>query len=551
MRKYGEVMKMKVRKFSLSKKFFFAIVIQIIICNVILALSVRAKGMDVVRNEIRNTAMNYAILAANRIDGDKFDDIGEGDEESAQFEEIKSIFQDFLVVEDIQFVYSFRVDDEENVTFVVDADSEDPAVIGEEYDSLEGILLAQNGQANADEEISEDEWGSYYSAYAPIMTGDRVVGVVGVDIDSSLAGKKISGLVHIIIFMCLLVCVLALVALSILSKELTKGFVILNTKIRELSDGSGDLNRRIDINSGDELEVLAESINGLLAEMGQLVGKIANMTDINANTIREMNSQVMELSANMEECSATSEAISNSLSNTSDEVMLLSKEVSQVEELVNKEYLLAKESKETATKNRDYAVSKIQSIKKQIDAATESAKSVEQVDEVTDKIKSIALQTRILSLNAQVEAARAGEHGQGFAVVATEVERLSEQIHGAVDEIGVINEQVIAAMKEIVKNMNDIVAFIDKDVFEDYTEYAKLGEAYGTATSSISETMSALKNKSEYITRVVNDADRSIRDISNAVSDSAGQIEKVNMASSEIAEGMSELLKNQLIRNMK
>jgi len=49
----------------------------------------------------------------------------------------------------------------------------------------------------------------------------------------------------------------------------------------------------------------------------------------------------------------------------------------------------------------------------------------ETLTNLTSRVKNIARQTHMLSMNAKIEAARAGEHGVGFAVVAEEVRDLS------------------------------------------------------------------------------------------------------------------------------
>jgi methyl-accepting chemotaxis protein len=78
------------------------------------------------------------------------------------------------------------------------------------------------------------------------------------------------------------------------------------------------------------------------------------------------------------------------------------------------------------------------------DTVRQLAQASSNIGEIVTLVRSIAGQTRLLSLNAAIEAARAGEAGKGFAVVAAEVKGLARQTE---DAIGNVSGQVGAIGK--------------------------------------------------------------------------------------------------------
>lgn len=68
-------------------------------------------------------------------------------------------------------------------------------------------------------------------------------------------------------------------------------------------------------------------------------------------------------------------------------------------------------------------------------AAEDLRTIVRELDGLSEVIKSLASETRMLALNALIEAARAGDAGAGFSVVASEVKRLAERTADAAAEI--------------------------------------------------------------------------------------------------------------------
>ena len=79
--------------------------------------------------------------------------------------------------------------------------------------------------------------------------------------------------------------------------------------------------------------------------------------------------------------------------------------------------------------------------------------SSQQISKAVSLINQIALQTKLLAINASIEAARAGEEGRGFAVVAEEVGELATQSAGATKEIEAIVENIQKETGEVVEAM--------------------------------------------------------------------------------------------------
>ncbi|MCM1308938.1 MAG: methyl-accepting chemotaxis protein [Butyrivibrio sp.] len=80
-------------------------------------------------------------------------------------------------------------------------------------------------------------------------------------------------------------------------------------------------------------------------------------------------------------------------------------------------------------------------------------KAAEQIvvaNENTKLISSYSHKQKILALNANIEAARSGEAGKGFSVVATEVERLAQNMDATSKAIS----DALIVLTETINNLN-------------------------------------------------------------------------------------------------
>lgn len=549
---------MKTRKIGMFNQLFVILAVLLLIGNAVLGFFAYNRSKTALFCQIQSNVMNVAKCAAVNVNGEILQEIDLGDEQTEEYNTIIEELALFRDNADIEYIYTLRQVEKEKFIFVVDSDTEEPADIGEECEATEALCKAfSDKKTTVDDEAFSDEWGSHVSAYSPICVQDEVVGAVGVDISANWIEEQTSSLRNLVVMICGITYIISILVLGILMKKFKREMEILNDKVKELAGGSGDLTKEIDINSGDELEVIANNMNEFIRQIRFLVKEVAdssgqilltgeelNRTVKDNNSIMiNMNTEIAGISANMQESAASSKMLTESLGKSAEDVTEFSKKVNSMCEMVQQANTKAQMISDDIKENRKRAMISIRNIEEKIERTSEDAQKIHQIKLIAEEIKNIANQTGMLSLNAQIEAARAGSMGAGFAVVATEVGGLSEDISKAVEEINDTNEQVLHAVDELIKAQQEMIQFISNDIVKDYDSFVLQGEEYGKTTSIISNQMEEIGTQSVQISERIAEINKDVQEISGVVMLTAESANELAISTNQIAEsfdGLSE-----------
>lgn len=547
---------MKVRKISIFNQLFIWLAILLLAGNGILGISIYSRANDALFDQIQTNAKNIAQCAAHNVDGGVLETIEAGQEESEAYATVIDQLALFRDGADLEYIYTLRYMGDGKFIFLVDADTEEPASIGDECEATDAMMQAVEGRVTtADEEAFTDEWGDHISAYSPIINDSELVGMVGVDISATWITQQMTTLRNLVIVIGLITYIISLIILGLLMSKFKKSMSKLNDKVLELASGSGDLTKEIDIRTGDELEVIAGNMNTFISQVRSLVQDVARSTgeilstgealsatvSENVRVMALMNEEMNGISANMEESSASSNLLSQNLSESAENIDMFARNVNEISDMVRRANENAQSSCAAAKENRENAMRAIRELQQKMEQTSEDAQQIEKVKQIAEGISEIASETSMLSLNAQIEAARAGEQGRGFAVVATQVGQLSNDIDRAVAEISEINVQVLSAVGALTEVAQEMIRFVTEDIVKDYDAFAQLGEEYGSTTDAIREQMIQIGEQSTQISHNIAEINETVRGITSTVMVTAESAGEIARSTSEISTSLESL----------
>ncbi|QOX80287.1 methyl-accepting chemotaxis protein [Trichlorobacter lovleyi] len=355
------------------------------------------------------------------------------------------------------------------------------------------------------------------------------------ELDSTIAKGKTIMLVVLVGSSIGQVMLLLFIVLPVL-----KSISSMTERLKDIATGEGDLTKRIEVSSKDEIGETAGWFNTFVENLAVIIGQVAaNARQVTAvaESVRlnssamvasseEMAGQAASVAVAAEEMSATAFEIASSCTRSA---------ASAAE---------ADQATETGARVIQETIAGMQRIAERVGEAAANVEELgsksNQIGTIVGTIEDIADQTNMLALNAAIEAARAGEQGRGFAVVADEVRALSERTTKATKEIGDMIRMIQQETGGAVRAIENGVAEVENGT----REASRSGEALGVITNEIqnvTQQMSQIATAAEEQSATTNSISQSIRQITDVVQESTDKAQDSSRSAEELSRLAEEL----------
>lgn len=547
--------KIRTRRLTIRAKILIpSIIIVVLVCGLMGYNSYTRFEKSMVRMGVEEADM-AATIVADSLDANLVSEVTVGSEGTQVYQNLQGDLRKKQKACGIAFLYTLYTDGKK-VYYGVDSD-EDAAKVGDEFaDSYVELEPVFGGKEYIQDYIDHTEDGDLITVYKPIEdNAGKVVAILGCDYDASSIAAELQKAVVQTLQIGGICLILAILILTIIVSRITKGLMQVNAKIYDLVHNEGDLTQKLDVRSGDELELIAGNVNELLAYIRKIMIGISSGSMRLMSSSRKMvdhlssaDESITDVSATMQEMSAAMEETTSSLNQITEAIDEIYSSVERIAGNADAGKVSSQEMESRASGANDAAAEgekkaniETEKMAASLNEKIAKSKSVEQIEILTSNIIEITEQTNLLALNASIEAARAGEAGRGFAVVADEIGKLAGNSADAAAKIRQVSAEVIQAVDELAEGSQQMIEFVCNSTEEGFGGLVATSENYATDANAMRAMMEQFAQTAEELRSTMDGIRESISAVNIAVEESAKGIAGVSESSVQLTGNVNDI----------
>jgi methyl-accepting chemotaxis protein len=429
--------------------------------------------------------------------------------------------------------------------------------------------------------------------FTPIRIGESTTPwSFAVAISTKTVMAPVYNMIQIAVYVGIVMLIAVIIVATLMSLSISKPIVKVTNTLKNISEGEGDLTKRLEVRSGGEIGALVSyfnklmdtiqlpiretktTVNGLATAADKLssvsdrlsdisketvnqISKAASTAEQVAENIRAMASGAEQASVNASEVASTTEQMAvniNAMANGAKQASINASDVAgTAEQMSTNMNTIASAVEEMSSSIRQIAgnADEARNITKNATLKSNEATSAmnklgiaaKEIGHVTNVIKRIADKTNLLALNATIEAASAGEAGKGFAVVASEIKELANQSAKSADDIANRIEGVQSETNAAVEVIRDVSGTILK-INQSVDSIAGHVEQQTKASNEIANNVAQANIGAKRVASAIGEVARGTNEIANNVTQANVGAKRVASAINEVAKGSRDIAQN-------
>ena len=308
----------------------------------------------------------------------------------------------------------------------------------------------------------------------------------------------------------------------------------ITSTAKDIAAGEGDLTRRLDESSKDELGELAHWLNQFITHIQEMIKGLGIATTQVATAAEQMQSITATTNQSIRHQQLQTDQVATAINEMSATVQEVAQNTNAAETAASQ----AQAESNNGQQIVEESMSVIEDLSHEVEQAAQVIQALaddsQSVGAVLNVIKDIAEQTNLLALNAAIEAARAGEQGRGFAVVADEVRTLATRTQESTQEIQSIIEKLQVGAQNSVTAMETGRTQARTSV-EQATKIKEALHAIGGSISTINDMNVQIATAAEEQSAVAEEINRNVVAISQIADETTTNAQGISDSGDELA----------------